>query len=1028
MTLLKNQILGTAAMKKTMGKGRTHMTEVKYTNHGADAASGFIYQTFYAIIVSLKDDNWDSLKIEPLTSKGKTDIAFYEKEENKDEFYENGANIRLLSNNAAHCYKKIQVKKRTDAVSEKSLRDWCNDLVADDKAEFYELCLFGSASKKIPLEHCNNVTILNNDYDVVIETIKNGIAEYFGKKDVADYSEEDLKAVFNDLFTKMHLNSIEQNRIKREEFNDVFKEVLKRSPFYKAANLKLKSKYLFESNKMHSRDLSTSRLDKNCTGIIEKKLSYNEFPILEEDSFEKTRCNLFSYVAEHVNDIDSRRNIYIYGGSGSGKSTYLYGIWKEYLEKENYIPIYVPLYAVNDSIKKYIKGNYLSKTLIKNFKWLKGEELEKTPYQIIILLDGYNELADNSDKLNSKLKKEINEFLGVQRFTVILTSRESRMSFDRGITTFKILDLNEKQIREFLGGNIELSETWYNGLLNNPFMLEICVKAFGDTKDGIKNVEKASTEMILQEYINKQVGRKKEDKKHENITQISATYKLYMEVLLALAAMILDKKEEKEEIPSDPKKYCWEDFEAAVNTAYEQFSVCKKSINRCIGNSNGYNKYLNKIKKQKDDNNLAYTLLNTGIALELFNSASQRGSDVIWDHEIYRDYFVARGYALYSSTHKNAVRIVNNLTRQVNYRYPEPKFKDTLVSKTIREYHVRKAQMFIDMVDARLTDHWEFNTDNLKKLKKTAIYRRLVRDVALIYEDMQDTNMMRASDIGLKYYTGDRSIYDYLAKYDDNYSDPERRYADAAYSITSLAYNYTHERLRIKGKEEEYKKKSIEDLEKADKALKTAGSLYNELSEKMKENETVSSDILKYYGNCAAYSIALSKVTDDKDQKEQLLKTAQELHRNNLKTRLELKSIIEKNGESTNAIRNEIASSYNGIATCYYHMGQYQDAIQYQKMVVDVRPENNITGRCTGYRNIVGCYAKYKDYSSQEADDAVKHILITLECVVDNKIYNGFGKLKKDISIIRSKLTDEQTTANKEQLKRIDSILESISK
>ena len=1006
------------------------MTKVKYTKHGTDAASGFIYQTFYAIIVSLKDDNWDSLKIEPLTAKGKTDIAFYEKESYEKELYEKGANIQLLSNNNTHCYKKIQVKKRSDSVSENKLRQWCDDLVADNEADFYELCLFGSASRKIPTEHFDNVKILNNDYDVIIETVKNGIAEYFDKRDVADYSEEDLKAVFNELFTKMHLNSIEQNPIERKDFNDVFKDVLKYSPFNKAASLKLESKYLFESNYIYLRDLITPRLDKTCTRIIEEELSHNEFPLLEKDTFEKTRHNLFSYVAEHVNDNDARRHIYIYGKSGSGKSTYLYGIWKEYLEKENYIPIYVPLYGVGDSIEEYIEGNYISKTLIKDFDWLKGNEFKKTPYQIIILLDGFNELADNSDILNDKLKKEINKLLGVQRFTVILTSRNSRMRFGSKITAFKILDLNEKQIRRFLGENIELSETWYNGLLNNPFMLEICVKAFGDTKEGIKNVEKASTEMILQEYINKQVGRTKEENEHEDIIQISATHRIYLEVILPLAVMKLDKKKENEEITKDPKKYCWGDFEAAVNSAYEQFDfklTYKGLIDICIGGSDGYNKYLKEIQEQKDDNNLAYKLLNTGIALEFFNPASQRGRDVIWDHEIYRDYFVARGYAIYSSAHKNAVRIVNNLARQVNYRYPEPGFKNTHVSKTIRQYHVRKAQMYIDMVDARVSDHSEFDTDNLKELQKTAIYRRLVRDVAFIFEDMQNTNMMKASDIGLKYYKDDRSVYDYLAEYDDNYPTSERRYADAAYSITSLAYNYTHERVRIKGKEDEYRKTSIEYLKKAEKSLKTAGSMYNELSEEMKKNKTVSGDILKYYGNCAAYNIALSKVIDDENQKKELLETAQELHCNNLKTRLEKKSVIEKNGESTNAIRNEIASSYNGIATCLYYMGHYRDAIKYQRMVIAERLEEDYEGKCTGYKNIVGCYAEYKCFSSSEADDAVEQIVITLESVVKHNIFTGYGKLKKNIKEIRSKLTDEQVIANKKQLDRVDAILDLIS-
>ncbi len=990
----------------------------KQVNHGAAGSSGYIYQTFYAIIVSLKDDNWTSMKIEPLTAEEKTDIAFY----NDDNL--EGINIRLLGNEGTNCYKKIQVKKRTNAVSENEIRGWCNDLKADDIAEHYELCLFGSVSNRIPNEHYNNVTVLDNDLNEVIKSVKKAIVEYFEKENVADYSEEDLQDAFAKLFTNYHMNGIEQEPIKKDKLNALLKDILMRSPYNMAAKLKLKSKSVFYSNNAYARDLRTSRLDKSGTQVIKKALSQKEFPDVEKDTFESPRYNLFRYFDRHVEDAGTTRHIFLSGASGSGKSTYLYGLWKKYLQDDTkYIPIYVPLYNVGDSINDYVEREYLSHTLIKNTTWFKGDKFKKTPYHIILLLDGYNELADKSQDYDEKLKEEIEDFMNTDRITVIITSRNPKMEFEEEITRFKMCLLTDEQITKFLGGNTEfLEKTWYKGLLDSPFMLEVCVEAFG-AEGGITSVEQASMEMILKKFIDKQIGR---DKKSEYVKKIkvSVIHRLHVDILLPLAALELDKREKEEEICEDPKYYDWDSFKNAVNLACDSLDDYSANIEYSIDGDPGFEKYKKEIIKKREDDSLAYEVLETGMKLKVFSPLSERGIKVIWDHEIYRDYFVARGYALYSATHKNAPAIVNNLARQINYRYPEPGFKNTKVNATRRQYHVRKAQMYIDMVDARLSDHKEFDKTFLKELKKTAIYRRLIRDVALIYEDMQDDKMMQASDLCIdkKYYTDNLEKYDQITEYDDNYRDPERRYADAAYSLSSLAYNYTHERTRIKGKEKEYREASINYLEKARKALRKSNSIFSKLSEKTKEERTVESDILKYKGNLAAYYIGMHKVADNDDQKSKYLKKAKKLHEDNLRQRLEIQKRVDDN-----EVKIGIASSYNGIATCLFYMGEYYEAIENQNKAAQARPEGNAGGICLAYRNIVGCYAKLNSYTSQDAKAVIEQIKLTLDYASENKIYTGYGKLKSDIDKVLSKLTSEQRNDHKSSIKDIRELIKSIS-
>ncbi len=986
----------------------------KLVNHGAIALSGFIYQALYAITVSMRDDRWNALKVEPLTSKDKTDIALYD-----------GVNIRLLNEDPSVCYKKIQVKKRSSSVSDECISKWCEELEKDDKASCYELCLFGTVKSEIPKEQVGNVIVYNNDLDEVIDNVKKEIAGFLKKKDVADFSSEDLDAAYYALFHTVCINSQEQRAITRERLYGLLENLLDRSPYNMAARIKQKSINAFYESAAYSRDLKIPRLDESGTNVVYENLSKEDYPDLEKVTFEGSRCNLFDYLPMHVKDKSTNRHIFISGTSGSGKSTYLYGIWKEFLSVNYYIPIYVPLYQVNKSIKKYIVGKYFPDASVRRFNWIKEKGFNKTPYHIILLLDGYNELDGKSKTINSKFLQEINDFIDTNKITVIITSRNPELKLDKEITRFKICQLSDNQITRFLGGNDEfLDASWYKGLLDNPFMVEKCIQTFSDENGGISSVAESSMGKILKMYFDKQMGR---DNPYVNGIKVSVINRIMIDIILPIAAMILDRKDIDKEIGKDEKKLEWGKFSDAVKAAYLEIGKYEKNIQFCIAKDPGYKQYLTKIKELEEEGSLAAELLETGRELEIFNDWSERGLEVIWDHEIYRDYFVARGYALYSSKHQNAEDNLNYLGMQINYRYPEPGSENTKVSETIRKYHVRKAQMFIDMVDARRSDYREFSTFKFEELRNTAVYRRLVRDVAMIYEDMKDSKMFSAAELGLGYYTKNLSTYDSLSDYDINYDEIERRYADAAYSISSLAYNFTHNRPLIKGKEEEYRKESLTYLGKAKDALKIADAIFKDLKDETKEILTVRDDMLKCRGNKAAYFIGMYKFADDESEKKRYIMSAKRLHEKNKRERIKIKDAIIKDGGNTEQIQKDIASSYNGIATCLYYMGEYEKAIRIHRKAVAERPNNDSSGICTSYRNMIGCYAKMENYSLQAAKKILKLINETLDLVYKENNYTDYRRLKSNILKIMDSLKGEQNPVTHESILEVEAKLQTIS-
>ena len=830
----------------------------KSLNGGKIALSGYIFQTLYAIILSMKEE-WDQIKVEPITPNDKTDILLL-KDTKCEDIECDGVDIHLSGDKGFS--KSIQVKKRKNPVSQKEINDWCESLILDSQDNKSELCLFGKLKDDVKL--CNQrvkLIVFDNDIDKTELMVKNEIANYCNQNDAQDYSEKDLNDAYESLFLLLMMNSIEDIPVNKKQVDEKLKGVLESSPDNRAAIIKLTSDRYFHENPDYKRDLRPARLD--STGkklIMNQRLCPHEFPEVQEGK--NTPVNFYDYVIKHVKDPSLTRHIYLSATSGSGKSTCIYNLWEALLdENSKLIPIYVPLNEVSESINEYIYKQYLKPSGIKHFDWL-NSDLKKSSYHIVMLLDGYNELMSNN---TNRIDSDIYDILNMERVTVIITSRDPNKELKKIGTKLKLCPLSKTQISGFLGGNKEILEkSTYDGVLTNPFMLEICIKTYaGNVTDRLSSISQVSMEMMLKDYVTHQI---KED-------YLSNINRIYLNVILPLVTMRLDGQKKSKEVGRDLKYYRWDDFNKAVKYVQKRLNRYERSMHYCIWNRHeDIDCSVDAIKK-KDD--LVISLVTVGKELEIFSSESKNGKSVKWDHEIYRDYFVARGYALYALAHKDSENCIYNLAKQVNYRFPEP---ENCVDETLRGYHVQKAQMFIDMVDAKLSNHDEFDEEDFKNLKKTATYRRLVRDVAFIYEDLNDIKMGEATDLCLKYYTNDLRVYDRTSKHD--YESKMRRYADAAYSLSGLAYNYTH----LKPVKDDSEKEK-EYLNKAKDALQLSESIFRILDSEIIKNRTVRDDMVKFNGNCAAYNLGMFRLEKD----EEYVRNALKAHENNLRLRLEMR-------------------------------------------------------------------------------------------------------------------------------------------
>ncbi len=950
-------------------------------SYGAVALSGYIYQTLYAIMAAMEDPGWDQIKVEPVTSEGKTDIAFY-----RDDAYE-AVNITLSGRQKL--YKKIQVKKRSDEVRIRELEKWFEELRGDDPAESCEVCLFGKPKYEGKLPQ--NVRVIENDIDQVQEDVKDKIKGYCKAKGVERCSDWDLEVASGLLFKKLTMNALERDPITKKQLEGIMAGILVRSPEYIAEAIRIISQRRFMENPGYERDLKPARLDENGRKNMEAPptIRPEEFPEVRfaADS-EECRFNLFDYVKAHIEDKKITRHIYLSGESGCGKSTCIYYLWKEYLGDEAVIPVYVPLYKLRKSITSYIVSRYTNLESSVDFDKFK-KLLLKMSRQIVLFLDGYNELAAN---INDEVQEEIKKFFCIDQVTVIITSTDEGMTLKEDITELRMCCLSNSQIKNFLGGYREyLPEKHYEGMLTNPFMLEKVIESFGDQKEKFDSIFQISKAKVLRKYINNQM----------NNIELRPEDKIGLNVVLPLVSMKMDEKIHSGNTALvDPKQYGIVAFESAAEAVREDLKTYSALIRKESGTRFGGIDYTSKVLGIED---WVKWLCDAGKALEIFNQDSDISIEVAWDHEIYRDYYIAKGYAIYCTYNEDVEDCVHNLAKQINCGYRDPVSGESEVKPSVREHLVSKVQMFIDMVD----ESSEGYNNRLKELNESVVYRRLTRDTALIYEDMDVFNMVAASELSLRHYRDVQAICKAESQYD--YEDKDRRMVEAAFSISELAYIFMHEKVPGEDKRK-YLEYARENLARADDVfceLEKKGS-------KILKDRTVRNYWLINQGNHAAYLFAEAKIAGDEKKKNENFEKALVIHLSNLKERESIRAEI--NGEEGNdsEIRCSIAKSYIGIATAYYKMGKYKESIENNKKAVEISPDHN--DQIRGCRNIGGNYSAMREYEKEDLSEAVRWIGEGIRLVKEYRAYSYYSDLKKNLLKITASLSEEHRAYIREKL------------
>ena len=172
-------------------------------NGGRNALSGYILQTLYAIILCMKED-WEQIKVEPITPNDKTDILLLEDTECE------GVDVNLSGNQGR--YKSIQVKKRSRLVSQNELDQWCNSLLKDGGDTKCEVCLFGKLKDDVIPDPRVDIKVFSNNIDDAESMVLQEIAKYCELQNAKDYSESDLNDALDALFRKLMMPPLLQRR------------------------------------------------------------------------------------------------------------------------------------------------------------------------------------------------------------------------------------------------------------------------------------------------------------------------------------------------------------------------------------------------------------------------------------------------------------------------------------------------------------------------------------------------------------------------------------------------------------------------------------------------------------------------------------------------------------------------------------------------------------------------------------------------------------------------------------------------
>lgn len=189
---------------------------------------------------------------------------------------------------------------------------------------------------------------------------------------------------------------------------------------------------------------------------------------------------------------------------------------------------------------------------------------------------------------------------------------------------------------------------------------------------------------------------------------------------------------------------------------------------------------------------------------------------------------------------------------------------------------------------------------------------------------------------------------------------------------------------------------SMDDLEKANNLLSKAEEIINNL-----EIEKI--DRLQYalaYGKILSNfgSNCISKSKCNLNEKDAFLTNALKWHQNALEFRQNQLDRLYIDDDARKIMKSEVATSYTNVATTYFLLRRYEDAITYHMKAYELRRElGNENAQSVNIQRIIGCvleiYKSHLDVSQDYISDVMSYYPDLLKT---NYKFNNLNSFKKN--------------------------------
>lgn len=361
---------------------------------------------------------------------------------------------------------------------------------------------------------------------------------------------------------------------------------------------------------------------------VEKRVIINR-NIIPQIISDNDKSNIDLYSA--IDNGPDKRLIVIYGEGGIGKSYALFDCCEKMFDKEEMLPIYVPIRELSDSehpLLSYILDDYFREAGNKDTDDLKSSIASLCASEgkkLVFFLDGLNEYCANDTAEIDRLNKDIKWLQNQTGCWVVISVRSKHTVRDFDKTTFlKVSLLSEECVKEYLKNNqstagIDTSNKLLLDILRLPLILNLFTQTYsGEGEIEVGRIKNHSD--VFFECIKVQKLKLKSDE---------AKYSL--EALLPLLPLKVHKLvDDEDDIPTK----AFQIFQNTLSDAYKSFWR-KSDIAKT------------KLRSEISDEDHCYEKLIQGVILNNSLYLHKNESSVIsWQHELFMNWFAACGISL----------------------------------------------------------------------------------------------------------------------------------------------------------------------------------------------------------------------------------------------------------------------------------------------------------------------------------------------------------------------------------------------